>query len=208
MTYVSTLPIACPLKPIRASPGTVLWSKLYSRKIFLDHWPVIMFSPAGICPSSLHVLRLPPAQTPFQTPVNQSFPLPSKLLTGSGLSPASPRTESWVAHGPPMREYLLSPTRAPRRQVPLIHGLDRADIRCTPIRGVLHSYLGEKGKPSLADVRPTMSCGGCREHIILSVTPSLLISPSSLLVPLPLAVMLYWLVLIAHSSSFGDGAGV
>lgn len=44
----------------QTKPGTVLWCELYSRKIFLDHWPVIMFKPSGNCHPFLNVLRLTP----------------------------------------------------------------------------------------------------------------------------------------------------
>lgn len=113
VTHVSILPIARPLKPIRPSPGTVLWSKLYSKKIFFYHWPVILFNPTGNCHPSLNVLRLPLLKSPFKCLWSCLFLLSSKLLTVSSLLSAFPLIESWVAHSPVVREYLLSLTRAP-----------------------------------------------------------------------------------------------
>jgi hypothetical protein len=119
VTHVSKLLKACPLKPIRPSLDTVLWNMLYSRKIFLGYWPVIVLSPTVICLLFLKVIRLLLLKSLFKCLQSTLFPCPLNY----SLSPASYMPLSLVVDI--IREYLLPLTRAPWTQVLLVHGLCR-----------------------------------------------------------------------------------
>lgn len=152
VTHVSTLPIARPLKPIRPSPGTVLWSKLYSRKIFLDHRPVIMFNPTGNCHPSLNVLRLLLLKSSFKCLWGCLFLLSFKLLTVSNFLFAFPLIESLVAI---MREYLFFLTRAPWTMILTKKTLNKH----TSIQWVIQLTCREReGTHQLSNISPTVCC--------------------------------------------------
>lgn len=138
VTHVSTWPLACPLKSVRPSPGTILWRKLYSGKIILNYWPIARFSSAGNCHLPWMFLDCLLLGSPFRRLWSSFFLFSSELLLLSSYLPFPSQRCGWLI------SYF---SHQSSWKAPLIHDLDRADTQYTPILWVSDSHLPEKEKP-------------------------------------------------------------